>query len=60
MDVSRDNGLVVDLAYEAKAPYVFTGTVKTVVFDLKPEPQSKETELHAHGAVQAVGAGAGG
>ena len=25
MDVSRDNGLVVDLAYEDKAPYVFTG-----------------------------------
>ena len=25
MDVSRDNGLVVDLAYEDKAPYPFTG-----------------------------------
>jgi arylsulfatase len=32
----RDNGLVVDRAYEAKAPYAFTGTVKNVVFDLNP------------------------
>ena len=36
MDIGRDNGLVVDRAYEDKAPYVFTGTVKQVVFDLKP------------------------
>jgi len=36
MDVGRDNGLVVDLDYEARAPYAFTGTVKQVVFDLKP------------------------
>ena len=36
MDIGRDNGLVVDRAYEAKAPYAFTGTVKRVVFDLKP------------------------
>jgi hypothetical protein len=28
MDVSRDNGLVVDRDYEDKAPYAFTGTVK--------------------------------
>ena len=28
MDVGRDNGLVVDLDYEDKAPYAFTGTVK--------------------------------
>lgn len=36
LDIGRDNGLVVDLAYEEKAPYAFTGTVKKVVFDLKP------------------------
>jgi hypothetical protein len=35
MDIGRDNGLVVDLAYEDKAPYAFTGTVKQVVFDLQ-------------------------
>ncbi len=42
MDVSRDNGLVVDLAYEDKAPYPFTGTVKKVVFDLKPGTHDNE------------------
>ena len=36
MDIGRDNGGVVDLAYEDKAPYAFTGTVKKVTFDLKP------------------------
>jgi arylsulfatase len=35
MDIGRDNGGVVDLAYEAKAPYAFEGTVKEVVFDVK-------------------------
>ena len=43
MDIGRDNGLVVDRAYEAKAPYAFTGTVKKVVFDLKPgTPRRRE------------------
>ena len=37
MDIGRDNGGVVDLTYEEKAPYAFTGTVKKVVFDLKPD-----------------------
>jgi arylsulfatase A-like enzyme len=60
MDVSRDNGLVVDLAYEDKAPYVFTGTVREVVFDLKPNTHAEEQKLHAHAAVQGVGAGAAG
>ena len=58
MDVGRDNGLVVDRAYEDKAPYVFTGTVKRVVFDLKPAAYGDEKALHeatqhanvAHGA----------
>ena len=46
MDVGRDNGLVVDLAYEAKAPYAFTGTVKRVVFDLKPVGLDDHKALH--------------
>jgi len=35
MDIGRDNGGVVDVAYENKAPHAFMGTVKKVVFDLK-------------------------
>ena len=46
MDIGRDNGLVVDRAYEAKAPYAFTGTVKKVVFDLKPGTHDDEKALH--------------
>ena len=42
MDVGRDNGLVVDRAYEDKAPCAFTGTVKKVVFDLKPATNDDE------------------
>ena len=54
MDVGRDNGLVVDRAYADKAPYAFTGTVTTVVFDLKPAARHEDEEaLHeaaTHGA----------
>jgi arylsulfatase len=58
MDIGRDNGLVVDLGYEDKAPYAFSGTVKKVVFDLKPSSHEDEKALHeaaqhanlAHGA----------
>jgi arylsulfatase len=60
MDVGRDNGLVVDLAYEDKAPYAFTGTVKKVVFDLKPATHEGEKALHEHAQMQAVGHGAAG
>jgi len=35
MDIGRDNGGVVDLAYEKKAPYAFTGKVKKVIFEVK-------------------------
>ena len=61
MDVSRDNGLVVDLAYEDKAPYAFTGTVKKVVFDLKPKPTTSDDEmaLHEHESLHAVAHGVG-
>jgi hypothetical protein len=60
MDIGRDNGLVVDLAYEAKAPYAFTGTVKTVVFDLKPVALDDHQALHeaTHQAGVAHGVGA--
>jgi arylsulfatase len=58
MDVGRDNGLVVDSAYKDRAPYRFTGTVKKVIFDLKPARHEDEKALHeaaqyagvAHGA----------
>lgn len=60
MDIGRDNGLVVDRDYEDKAPYVFTGTVKEVIFDLKPVHPEAEQALHEHASVQAVGQGAAG
>ena len=60
MDIGRDNGLVVDLAYEDKAPYAFTGTVKKVIFDLKPAAPDDERALHEHAQMQAVGHGAAG
>lgn len=60
MDIGRDNGLVVDLDYEDKAPYAFTGSVKEVIFDLKPTHAEAETALHAHAAMEAVGQGAAG
>jgi len=60
MDIGRDNGLVVDRAYEDRAPYAFTGTVKKVVFDLKPAVHEDEKALHEHAQVQALGHGAAG
>ena len=60
MDVGRDNGLVVDLDYEDKAPYAFTGQLKQVVFDLLPGSHDDEFELHRHASMQAVGHGASG
>jgi hypothetical protein len=60
MDIGRDNGLVVDRDYEDRAPYGFTGTVREVVFDLKPVHPEAEQALHEHAAVQAVGQGAAG
>jgi arylsulfatase A-like enzyme/uncharacterized membrane protein len=57
MDMGRDNRGVVDFDYEDKVPYAFTGTVKKVVFDLKPAHIEAEQDLHAHAAVQSVAAG---
>jgi arylsulfatase A-like enzyme/uncharacterized membrane protein len=59
MDIGRDNGLVVDLEYEAKAPYRFTGTVRAVTFDIAPSTHSEELQLHAHASVNAVAGGVG-
>jgi arylsulfatase len=48
MDIGRDNGGVVDLSYEDKKPFAFTGTVKKVVFDVKPHlADQDEDDLHA-------------
>lgn len=60
MDMGRDNGLVVDRGYEDQAPYAFTGTVKEVIFDLKPVHLAAEKALREHASVQAVGHGAAG
>ena len=61
MDIGRDNGLVVDLDYEDRAPYAFTGTVRQVIFDLKPATtQDAEKALHEaahhHNLAQGVAA----
>jgi arylsulfatase A-like enzyme len=48
MDIGRDNGGVVDLSYEDKKPFAFTGTVKKVIFDVKPHLSAQdEDELQA-------------
>lgn len=60
MDIARDNGLVVDLDYEDRAPYAFTGTVRNVVFDLKPLSLADDMELHRQASEQSVGVGAAG
>lgn len=58
MDIGRDNGLVVDLDYEDKAPYAFTGTLEQVVFDLKPAgTHDDEKALHEHASIHAVAHG---
>ena len=48
MDIGRDNGGVVDRSYDDRKPFPFTGTVKKVVFDIKPHlTDQDETDLHA-------------
>jgi len=60
MDIGRDNGLPVDLAYKEKSPYAFTGTVRTVVFDLKPAPMDEQAGLHEIAAQAGMAHGAAG
>ena len=49
MDIGRDNGGVVDRAYEDQKPFPFTGTINKVVFDITPHV-ADEDELHVHTA----------
>ena len=42
MDIGRDNGGVVDLGYENRRPFAFTGTIKKVTFDVNPHPSVDE------------------
>jgi arylsulfatase len=60
MDIARDNGGVVDLAYEDRAPYAFTGTVRNVVFDLAPGSHDAEVSLHEASVRAGVAHGAAG
>ena len=47
MDIGRDNGGVVDRGYANRAPFAFTGTIKKVVFDIKPHLTSADEQaLH--------------
>ncbi len=46
MDIGRDNGGVVDRSYASKAPFPFNGTIRKVVFDVKPHLEHEEAELH--------------
>ena len=57
MDIGRDNGGVVDLDYEEKAPYAFNGTVKKVVFDLMPAQLDAQGSPAPAQRRQAVAAG---
>jgi hypothetical protein len=58
MDVGRDNSLVVGRDYEDNAPYAFTGTLKHVVFDLKPAAtRDDEKALREHATIRAVAHG---
>ncbi len=60
MDIGRDNGIVVDLAYEDRAPYAFTGTVQKVIFDLQPMSHEDALAHHAHHSLENVAHGAAG
>ena len=51
MDIGRDNGGVVDRAYEDQKPFPFTGTIKKVVFDITPHLTDQD-ELDVHTAHQ--------
>jgi len=56
MDIGRDNGGVVDRGYEDRKPFPFTGTIKKVVFDVKPHLAGEDEHLlhaaahHGHAA----------
>jgi arylsulfatase A-like enzyme len=54
MDIGRDNGGVVDRSYATKAPFPFTGTIRKVVFDIKPHLEHEEAALHAEAQTAAA------
>ncbi|MFI6844346.1 hypothetical protein OG535_38205 [Kitasatospora sp. NBC_00085] len=58
MDIGCDNGGVVDLSYEDKKPFAFTGTVRKVTFDIESH-QSAEDEDTLHTAAHHGHAGHG-
>lgn len=45
MDIGRDNNKPVSQTY--KSPFVFTGTIKTVSFDLEPTPKSSDEKAES-------------
>ena len=53
MDIGRDNGGVVDRAYEDRKPFEFTGEVKKVIFEVEPQPTEEDAhevhKAHHHG-----------
>ena len=49
MDIGRDNGGVVDLGYESRKPFAFTGTIKKVVFDVNPHAIGRGGARTPHG-----------
>jgi arylsulfatase len=61
MDIGRDNGGVVDLSYEDRKPFAFTGTIKKVVFDIKPHLSAQDEQAlheaahHGHAAHAVAG-----
>jgi len=47
MDIGRDNGGVVDHAYESRKPFAFTGTIQKVTFEVDPHASEEDKhELH--------------
>jgi arylsulfatase len=54
MDIGCDNGGVVDRSYAAEAPFPFTGTIRKVVFDIKPHLEHEEAALHAEAQTAAA------
>ena len=58
MDIGRDNGGVVDRSYADKSPFAFTGTIKKVVFDVKPHLTTEdELALHEHAHLRQMARG---
>jgi arylsulfatase len=49
MHIGRDNGLPVDRVYADRSPFAFTGTIRKVVFDLRPHPSEDDMRrIHEH------------